>query len=270
MAEQLKLPRRIYERLLTEARAALPHECCGLLGGHGEDVTELFAASNQLASPNAFEIPPQELFDIFRELRARKLELVGIYHSHPAGDNAPSRRDRERAESAEAIAELRSLGVMPVMLTGDDRRAAQAIAKTVGIDNVHAEQLPADKQRVVGELATQHGLVGMVGDGINDAPALARADIGFAMGAAGTATALEAADVAIMDDDPRKLASFIRISRRTVAVLRQNIVLALGIKAVFLALAVMGDATLWMAIFADVGASLLVVFNGLRVMRVRA
>ncbi|MCL6467928.1 MAG: HAD-IC family P-type ATPase, partial [Ralstonia sp.] len=128
----------------------------------------------------------------------------------------------------------------------------------------------ADKQRVVGELATQHGLVGMVGDGINDAPALARADIGFAMGAAGTATALEAADVAIMDDDPRKLASFIRISRRTVAVLRQNIVLALGIKAVFLALAVMGDATLWMAIFADVGASLLVVFNGLRVMRVRA
>ena len=179
-------------------------------------------------------------------------------------------RDRERAESAEAISALRALDVTPVMLTGDDRRAARAIAKTVGIDNVHAEQLPADKQRVVGELAAQRGFVGMVGDGINDAPALARADIGFAMGAAGTATALEAADVAIMDDDPRKLASFIRISRRTVAVLRQNIVLALGIKAVFLALAVMGDATLWMAIFADVGASLLVVFNGLRVMRTRA
>lgn len=182
-------------------------------------------------------------------------------------------RDRERPESAAAIADLRALGVQPVMITGDDRRAAQAIAKAVGIDNVHAEQLPADKQRVVGELAaelaTRNGLVGMVGDGINDAPALARADIGFAMGAAGTATALEAADVAIMDDDPRKLASFIRISRRTVSVLRQNIVLALGIKAVFLALAVMGDATLWMAIFADVGASLLVVFNGLRVMRAR-
>ncbi|MCO5400357.1 heavy metal translocating P-type ATPase [Ralstonia soli] len=182
-------------------------------------------------------------------------------------------RDRERPESAKAIADLRALGVQAVMLTGDDRRAAQAIAKTVGIDNVHAEQLPADKQRVVAELAAEfaprNGFVGMVGDGINDAPALARADIGFAMGAAGTATALEAADVAIMDDDPRKLASFIRISRRTVAVLRQNIVLALGIKAVFLALAVMGDATLWMAIFADVGASLLVVFNGLRVMRAR-
>jgi Cd2+/Zn2+-exporting ATPase len=179
-------------------------------------------------------------------------------------------RDRERPESAQAIADLRALGVLPVMITGDDRRAAQAIARTVGIDQVRAEQLPEDKQRVVGELAAQHGSVGMVGDGINDAPALARADIGFAMGAAGTATALEAADVAIMDDDPRKLASFIRISRRTVAVLRQNIALALGIKAVFLALAVMGEATLWMAIFADVGASLLVVFNGLRVMRTRA
>ena len=102
MVERLKLPRCIYERLRAEARAALPNECCGLLGGHGEDVTELFAASNQLASPSAFEIPPQELFDIFRELRARKLELVGIYHSHPTGDNAPSQRDRERAYYPEA------------------------------------------------------------------------------------------------------------------------------------------------------------------------
>lgn len=102
MVERLQLPRRIYGRLRAEARAALPNECCGLLGGHGEDVTELFAASNQLASPSAFEIPPQELFDIFRELRARKLELVGIYHSHPAGDNAPSQRDRERAYYPEA------------------------------------------------------------------------------------------------------------------------------------------------------------------------
>ncbi len=102
MVERLQLPRRIYERLRAEARAALPDECCGLLGGRGGEVAELFAASNQLASPSAFEIPPQELFDIFRELRARKLELVGIYHSHPAGDNAPSRRDRERAYYPEA------------------------------------------------------------------------------------------------------------------------------------------------------------------------
>ncbi len=176
-------------------------------------------------------------------------------------------RDRERAESAEAIAALRALDVTPVMLTGDDRRAAQAIAKTVGIGNVHAQQLPADKQRVVGELAAQHGFVGMVGDGINDAPALARADIGFAMGAAGTGTAIETADVALMDDDLRKIGTFVRLSRATHRILTQNIVLALGIKAVFLVLAMAGQATLWMAVFADVGASLLVVANGLRLLR---
>ncbi len=114
--KRLKLPERIYERLRAEARAALPDECCGLLGGHGGEVAELFAASNQLASPSAFEIPPQELFDIFRELRARKLELVGIYHSHPAGDNAPSRRDRERAYYPEAA--------HVVVAPGDDARTS--------------------------------------------------------------------------------------------------------------------------------------------------
>lgn len=175
--------------------------------------------------------------------------------------------DTVRAESRQAIADLKALQVQTIMLTGDNTATARFIADQIGLDDARGDLLPQDKLQAMNELAKQHGAVGMVGDGVNDAPALARADIGFAMGAAGTATALETADVAIMDDDPRKIAAFIRLSRRTGAVLKQNIALALGIKAVFLALAVTGHATLWMAVFADMGASLLVVFNGLRLLR---
>ncbi len=159
-----------------------------------------------------------------------------------------------------------------MMLSGDNPHTAQAIAAEVGIDEARGNQLPQDKAEAVAALTAQtaarqgasHGRVGMVGDGINDAPALARADIGFAMGVAGTDTAIETADVALMDDDLRKIPAFIRLSRRTGTVLAQNIALALGIKAVFLALTVAGLGTMWMAVFADMGASLLVVFNGLR------
>lgn len=175
--------------------------------------------------------------------------------------------DTVRQSSKQAVAELHALGVSTAMLTGDNPLTAKAIAAQVGIDIVHAELLPADKLALIEAMAAQHGAVGMVGDGINDAPALARADIGFAMGAMGSDTALETADVALMDDDPRKLAEFIQLSRRTAGILRQNIVLALSIKAVFLALAMLGSATLWMAVFADMGASLLVVANGLRLLR---
>ena len=152
------------------------------------------------------------------------------------------------------------------MLTGDNTHTAEAIARQVGIDQARGNQLPEDKLQAIESLEAD-GSVGMVGDGINDAPALARAGIGFAMGAMGTDTAIETADVALMDDDLRKIPHFIRLSRATHAVLVQNIVLALGIKAVFLALTLMGLGTMWMAVFADVGASLLVVGNGLRLLR---
>lgn len=178
--------------------------------------------------------------------------------------------DSVRLESVEAIAQLKQLGVRTVMLTGDNRYTAQSIAAQVGIDDVRSELLPEDKLKIINELSAEGLAVGMVGDGINDAPALAKAHVGFAMGAAGTDTAIETADVALMDDDPRKLAEFIRLSRRTKSVLWQNITFALGIKVVFLALAMIGSATLWMAVFADVGASLLVVFNGLRLLRPEA
>ena len=175
--------------------------------------------------------------------------------------------DSVRAQSRQAVDELKSLHVRPVMLTGDNPTTARVIADQLGIDDARGNLLPEDKQAAVAELRASHGAVAMVGDGVNDAPALARADIGLAMGVAGTATALETADVAIMDDDPRKIAAFIRLSRQTAAILQQNIALALGIKAVFLGLALGGHATLWMAVFADLGSSLLVVGNGLRLLR---
>jgi len=177
--------------------------------------------------------------------------------------------DTVRQTSRQALAELHALGVKTLMLSGDNPHTAQAIAAEVGIDEARGNQLPQDKADGIAALTdaahARGGRIGMVGDGINDAPALARADIGFAMGAAGTDTAIETADVALMDDDLRKIPEFVRLSRRTSRILAQNITLALGIKAVFLALTVMGMGTMWMAVFADMGASLLVVFNGLRV-----
>ncbi|MDU4095645.1 MAG: HAD-IC family P-type ATPase, partial [Pantoea sp.] len=174
--------------------------------------------------------------------------------------------DTVKESSREAVSQLHNLGVKTIMLTGDNMHTAQAIAAQVGIDEARGDQLPEDKLRAVEDCATQ-GVIGMAGDGINDAPALARADIGFAMGAMGTDTAIETADVALMDDDLRKIPAFVRLSRQTYGVLVQNIVIAIGIKALFLALTIAGMGTMWMAVFADVGASLLVVANGLRLLR---
>ncbi len=174
--------------------------------------------------------------------------------------------DRVRPHSRDAVGQLGALGVRVLMLTGDNPTTARSVAHEVGIESVHAGLLPDDKRQLVERLAG-HGGVAMVGDGINDAPALGASDIGFAMAGAGSDTAMEAADVVVMNDDLRKLAQTIRLSRRTHRVLLQNIALALGIKLVFFYLALFDHATMWMAVFADMGASLLVVFNGLRLLR---
>ncbi|ACZ40412.1 heavy metal translocating P-type ATPase [Sphaerobacter thermophilus] len=176
--------------------------------------------------------------------------------------------DAPRPEAPAAIRAIKDAGIREtIMLTGDRQAVADGIARQLGVDGVEAELLPDQKVRAVENLLSRYGAVGMVGDGINDAPALARATVGIAMGAAGTDAALETADIALMGDDLGKIADTMRLSRAAKRVILQNITLALAIKAVFLVLAVGGVATLWEAVFADVGASLLVIANGMRLLR---
>jgi Cd2+/Zn2+-exporting ATPase len=176
--------------------------------------------------------------------------------------------DTIKPSSQLAVAELKALGITAVMLTGDNATTAQTVAAQAGIADARGNLLPEDKLNAITTMQQQYGPTAMVGDGINDAPALARSDIGIAMGAAGTDTAMEAADIVVMNDDLRRVAETIQLSRRTHTVLWQNITLALGIKLVFMALALFGNASMWMAVFADMGASLMVVFNGLRLLRI--
>ncbi|RPI55972.1 MAG: cadmium-translocating P-type ATPase [Acidobacteria bacterium] len=176
--------------------------------------------------------------------------------------------DRPRESARDAIEMLRRQGVeRVVMLTGDNHASADALAQDLGVDEIHADLLPHDKVEAVLKLRERYGTVAMVGDGVNDAPALAAADVGIAMGVAGTDVALETADVALMADDLLKIPFAIRLGRATLRNIRMNVALSLGLKAVFLALAVVGSATLWMAVAADMGASLLVIANGMRLLR---
>ncbi len=175
--------------------------------------------------------------------------------------------DTIKTSSRAAVAELKAMGVTAVMLTGDNAATARHVAQQAGIEDARSQLLPEDKLEAIKDMQRRYGPTAMTGDGINDAPALAQADIGFAMGGAGTDIAMEAADVVIMTDDLHRIATTIAFSRRTHTVLWQNIVIALGIKLVFFGLAVFGSASMWMAVFADMGASLLVVANGLRLMR---
>jgi Cd2+/Zn2+-exporting ATPase len=176
--------------------------------------------------------------------------------------------DRTRESARDAIDMLRHQGVQRiVMLTGDNHASAEALAREIGVDETHAELLPHDKVSIVHELKKKYGTVAMVGDGVNDAPALAAADVGIAMGAAGTDAALETADIALMADELLKIPFAIRLGRATLRNIQVNVTLSLALKVVFLALAVAGSATLWMAVMADMGASLLVIANGMRLLR---
>jgi Cd2+/Zn2+-exporting ATPase len=178
--------------------------------------------------------------------------------------------DQLRPGSAAAIADLKRAGMRQVvMLTGDNESTARAIAAQVGIETVRANLLPEDKVGAVEDLLGTYGQVAMVGDGVNDAPALARATVGIAMGGAGTDQALETADIALMGDDLALLPFVVDLSRSTRGIIMQNVVFSLAIKALFLGLALSGLATLWMAVFADVGASLIVILNGMRLLRAK-
>ncbi len=176
--------------------------------------------------------------------------------------------DTLRANAADAIRALHEAGVESVMmLSGDNQRTVDFIAKQVGIDDPRGDLLPDDKVGAVKALREKYGVVGMVGDGVNDAPAMATATVGIAMGVAGTDAAIETADIALMQDDLAKIAETIRLGRRTLSIIRFNIIFALSLKLIFLVLTLMGYASLWLAIMADTGATLLVVANALRLLR---
>ena len=179
--------------------------------------------------------------------------------------------DKVKDDSAEAISRLKQMGVSKtVMLTGDRRKVGEHVGQMLGIDEYHAELLPADKVSRVENLLTEKpegSTLAFVGDGINDAPVLARADVGIAMGGLGSDAAIEAADVVLMDDKPSKIATAISIARRTISIARQNVVFAIGVKVAVLILAALGVATMWMAVFADVGVTVLAVLNAMRALK---
>jgi Cd2+/Zn2+-exporting ATPase len=198
-------------------------------------------------------------------------DTVALVGTERAVAGAIDLSDELRPEAAETVRALRALGVRHVaLLTGDRETAAKAAAAAAGIDAVHHGLLPEEKLSEVRRLVAAHGNVAMVGDGVNDAPALALATVGVAMAAAGSPAAMETADVALLAGDLRKIPSAVVTGRRMVSLVRQNVAFSLAIKAAFLGLAVAGYATLWMAVLADMGTTLLVIFNGLRLLRAPA
>ena len=222
-----------------------------------------------LGSHKFLEERGQETPEVHEQLESlqdsgRSIVVVGN-NQHVCG--FISLADTVRAETEGILADLHAEGIENVaMLTGDNRGTAKAIAEEVGIDSVHAELLPENKVEVIESLVEKYEFVAMVGDGVNDAPALARSSLGIAMGAIGTDAAIETADIALMSDDLSKLPWLIRHSKRTLSIIRQNIWFSLGVKLIFVVLAFAGFASLWAAIAADMGASLLVILNSLRLL----
>ena len=219
-----------------------------------------------IGSHRSFEEHGQEtpeLHDRLEQLAARGHSVVVIANDeHVCGLIALG--DTVRANAKDSIAALHRAGISRVvMLTGDSPSAAATVAAAIGVDDVRAELLPEDKVAAIEQLISDHGQVGMIGDGVNDAPAMARATLGIAMGAVGTDTALETADIALMSDDLSRVAWLIRHSQRTLRIVRQNITASLSVKAVFVILTIFGQANLWSAIAADMGVTLVVVFNSL-------
>ncbi len=228
------------------------------------DGTAYWIGSHRLLEERLQETP--ELHQHLEQLAARGHTVVAL------GSNGLllgliTLADRPRPEAKEVVRQLRRLGVQHVvMLTGDNRPTAEAIAREVGLEEFYAELLPQDKVKKLEELLQRYGRVGMVGDGVNDAPALALATLGIAMGAVGSDLAIEAADVALMGDQLDRLPWLVAHARRAIRVIRFNIVFALGVKGLFVLLALAGYSSLWLAIAADVGASLLVTTNALRLL----
>lgn len=181
--------------------------------------------------------------------------------------------DQVKPTASAAIQALRAGGIRTVMLTGDSEAVGQAVAAQLGLDEVHAQLLPGDKVERLEELLrrkSEKGVLAYVGDGVNDAPVLSRADVGIAMGAMGSDAAIEAADVVLMDDDPAKLVRAMDIARKCLRIVRANIVFALGVKALFLVLGAMGRTTMWGAVFSDVGVAVIAILNATRMLKTEA